>query len=369
MSEIKDDVVMSESEKQEQVLREEFRLKKRKARIRKLVTWIVVIALLVAAGSAYLSYKKENAAKLAEMQKTTVTREAHVTENVYTATIDLSGYVEALETQTAKFRSTGAVTGVFVKEGDSVKKGTLLATIDNTSQAATVQEIKNQIKSAELSGSASELELLKLRLQTAENNLEYTNLIASFDGTIAKVDVNQGDYFEAGSSVMTLVDTSSLKATVQIDEIDMQYIELGQTAYLTFDSLPGEIVQARVTYIPMLGEYTTDKGIGIVEVELTIDNPPASLKPGYSFEGTISVDGDVKMLLIPQNAITTGRGGVTTVQRKLADGTTETVTVKVKYLGEGYCQLLSGNLEVGDTLVYEASASSSFAMGPMGPMM
>ena len=141
----------------------------------------------------------------------------------------------------------------------------------------------------------------------------------------------------------------------------MGSVELGQKAYLTFDSLPGETIEAYVSYIPMLGTYTS-QGIGVVNVELTIDNPPASLKPGYSFEGTISVEGDVSMLLIPQAAVTTGRGGVTTVQKKTGPDTSETVTVRVKYLGEGYCQLVSGDLKVGDVLTYTKSGMDAMSM-------
>ena len=329
---IKDNVVMSEAEKQEKAIRDEYNARKRIRRIKKLIIWLIVIVLAAAGLIYYNKVKADFEAKTAAMIGAVTTVEVPVEENVYTTVIDLSGYVEAYDSQEAKFRSTGAVTGVYVSEGDDVTKGQLLATIDNTSQTYQVKNLQNQIKQAELTGSASQLETLRLQLINAENNLEYTNLVANFDGTVAKVSVNEGDYFEAGSSVMTVVDLSKLKATVQIDEIDMGSVELGQKAYLTFDSLPGETIEAYVSYIPMLGTYTS-QGIGVVNVELTIDNPPASLKPGYSFEGTISVEGDVSMLLIPQAAVTTGRGGVTTVQKKTGPDTSETVTVRVKYLG------------------------------------
>ena len=358
---IKDNVVMSEAEKQEKAIRDEYNARKRRRRIKKLIIWLIVIVLAAAGLIYYNKVKADFEAKTAAMIGAVSTVEVPVEENVYTTVIDLSGYVEAYDSQEAKFRSTGAVTGVYVSEGDDVTKGQLLATIDNTSQTYQVKNLQNQIKQAELTGSASQLETLRLQLINAENNLEYTNLVANFDGTVAKVSVNEGDYFEAGSSVMTVVDLSKLKATVQIDEIDMGSVELGQKAYLTFDSLPGETIEAYVSYIPMLGTYTS-QGIGVVNVELTIDNPPASLKPGYSFEGTISVEGDVSMLLIPQAAVTTGRGGVTTVQKKTGHDTSETVTVRVKYLGEGYCQLVSGDLKVGDVLTYTKSGMDAMSM-------
>ena len=84
-------------------------------------------------------------------------------------------------------------------------------------------------------------------------------------------------------------------------------------------------INENISAAVFIGTYTT-QGIGVVNVELTIDNPPASLKPGYSFEGTIASEGEVEMLLIPQAAVTTGRGGLTTVDRLNADGTTETVS-------------------------------------------
>ena len=100
----------------------------------------------------------------------------------------------------------------------------------------------------------------------------------------------------------------------------------------------------------MLGRYS-DSGIGVVDVELTIEDPPEGLMPGFTFDGVINVEGDVSMILIPQAAVTVGRGGAATVERKI-DGGTETVSVRVKYLGEGLCQVLSSDLLPGDVLVY-----------------
>lgn len=365
---IEDGKVLSESEKREQELREQAKANKRRKRIRKIIIWLVVIAIIILVGNWYLNLRATMQAQQQAALNSSTRVEVKVTQDVYTATIDLSGYVEAYDIQEARFRATGPVTSVSVEEGDSVKKGDVLASIDNTNQTYQVESIRNQIRQAELNGTPSQLELLKLQLTTAENNLEYTDLVANFDGTVASVNIDEGDYFEAGTTTaaITIADLSKLKATVEIDEIDMQYVTLGQTAYLTFDSLPGQTIEATVSYIPTLGTYSS-QGIGVVEVELTIDNPPASLKPGYSFEGTIASEGDVEMMLIPQAAVTTGRGGLTTVDRLNADGTTETVPVSVKYLGEGYAQLLSGNLSVGDTLVYERSNSSMGMMMGGGP--
>ena len=103
----------------------------------------------------------------------------------------------------------------------------------------------------------------------------------------------------------------------------------------------------------MLGRYT-DQGIGVADVEFLIENPPEGIMPGFTFEGTLEAEGDVTMLLIPQAAITRGRGGSQSVTVKRPDGTREVVEIRTEYLGEGLAELLSGDLQEGDTLVYES---------------
>ena len=341
----------TQSEIQEQKLKDAMAKRKRRKVIRTIVTWVLIAAVLFVLYTYYKSIKEKSAAAIANMNKT-VTVEREVEEIEYSVKIDVSGYVEPNDIQNAKFRSTGTVTGVFVEEGDHVKKGQLLASIDNTNETSNLQNIRNQIEEAELNGNTRQLEQLKLQEKTALNKLDYTNIYANFDGVVATVDVAVGDYFDAGSAAITIADISTLKAKVEIDEIDRKYIYEGMPAYITCDSIPGQTVVGEVSYIPMLGRYS-QSGIGVVDVVITIENPPAELVPGFSFEGNLYADGKVSMKTIPQAAVTTGAGGLTTVDLLLPGGKRETTPVNVKYLGEGLCQILSENINVGDTVVYE----------------
>ena len=338
------------SELEEKKLRAAYASRKRKKRIKSIVSWALVILII---GTLYVMYSQYQAdrAREAEAMNQNVYAETTVMMQSYQMSIDLSGYIEPYDIQEAKFRTTGPVTDVLVEEGDLVKKGQLLASIDSTTQQANLQNIRNQIEEAELAGSERDVELLRLQEKAALNTLDYTNIYANFDGVVTSVDVDEGDYFEAGD--------------LTVDEIDMQYVKEGMSAYLTFDSMPGKTVEAYVSYIPMLGRYS-DSGIGVVDVELTIDNPPASIIPGYSFEGLINVEGDVSMLIVPQAAVTMNRGGVTTVNRKKADGSTETVQVQVQYLGENLVQILSSNIKEGDVLVYQTRSGVNSMMRMMG---
>ncbi len=287
-----------------------------------------------------------------------VAKEVTVEELTITQTIDLSGVVEPYDIQRVVFRSTGAVTEIFVEEGDSVKKGDLLATIDDTSQQYEIANIENMIKTAKLEGSVSQVKLYEMQLKLRQNLLDYTKSYANFDGVVASLSLSEGDYAEAGAVVMIIVDNSRLKATVEIDEIDMQSVTKGMSASLDFDAIPNEKVEAVVHYIPLLGRTTT-QGIGVMDVELIIDNPPKGVSPGYTFAGTLNASEEKIALVIPSIAITTDSQGISSVNKKGADGNPVKVNVKVKYLGEGMSELLSGGLKKGDTILLATSSGTS----------
>ncbi len=358
----KKEEILTESERQEKKLREAQKARKRRKRVKTFLGWIIVIFIVALVLVWFLKMKKDSEAQIAALQNASNEIEYTVTRTNYVKSIDVSGNVVAYDKQEANFRSAGAVTGVFVKVGDKVEKGQILATIDSTEQQYNLKQIENQIAEAKITGSLQTLESLELKKSNAEEQLSYTTLTANFDGIVSKVSISENDYVTAGTAVITVIDVSKLKTTVEIDEIDMQYIEENQTATLSFDSLPGESVVAYVSYIPMEGRYTT-QGIGVVDVEMTIENPPSGLRTGFTFTGSIDLEQDVNILLIPSSSVSSERGGRTFVTVKKADGQSERRSVTVSYLGEGYSEVLSG-LSEGEVIVYSQSSG-----GGMGFMM
>ncbi len=350
-------------------------LQKRKQRMRrrKIINWSILAVILAALAVTFFLYQKNGTWWWAGTQETetadvTVT-ESTVREIVVSQTIDISGSVEPYQIQQVVFRSTGAVTSVNVEEGDRVNEGDLLATIDDTSQRYEIANIENLIAGARLEGAASQLKLYEMQLELRKNNLEYTRAYANFDGVVASVAVDEGDYAEAGTVVIILVDTSRLKATVEIDEIDMQSVTDGMEATLNFDAVPNEDVLAYLDYIPMLGR-TTSQGIGVMDVELVIDDPPAGIAPGYTFAGTISSGSERTSLVIPTIAVSENRTGDSVVRKKGSDGEITAVVVKVKYLGEGMSEVVGGDLKAGDVILTgtsEGSSSTSFRVPGTGP--
>ena len=317
----------------EKIVRNAMAKKLRKKRIRSLIIGFIILAV-VSVGWWIYTYKmtngvfpweaKKTEAKTETISTTTVRREA------YHTSIDVSGSVVAYDTQKVQIRGTGAVTAVLVSEGDRVKKGQLLASVDDSDQQYEVASIEKQLETARMGGTTS-------------------------DGVVVQVSIREGDYYTAGSAAITIIDDSRLKTTVEVDEIDIQMVKVGTPVHITCDSCPGVSIEGRVSYIPMIGRYTT-QGIGVMDVEIVIDNPPAALKPGFSFGGSIEVSEEQTMLLVNQAAVSTSRGS-SYVYKVAEDGTLQKVSVTVKYLGENLYQILDGDVKEGDVLAYNLTGS------------
>jgi RND family efflux transporter MFP subunit len=329
-------------------------------RVKKLVIWLIVLVLVISTLYLYGFFKTNHRFPWNDATSEAVRIpdnyiEAQVTESTMQPTIDVAGYVVPYDSQDVILRTDGAITAVNAKEGDAVTKGEVLATVDDTYQQYQIASIQAQLDSARLTGNKNQARLLEMQLTNAKNNLVYTTATANFDGVVATCDWEVGDYNVAGTTdnKMIVVDLSKLKATVDVDELDMKYVKVGETADLNFDAIPAATIEARVSKIPMLGTYTS-QGIGTVRVELTVDNPPKGLWSGFTFSGTISSNAEVTYVLIPQAAVRS-ENDKSFVTKKGSDGNLTDIEVKVRYLGEGKCQLLSGDVKVGDTLVIKKS--------------
>ena len=359
----KDDSLHEDSlEDTESSIRKELKKKNGKKKRKRVIIWLFVLAIIIGGAYIYNFYNINRRlpwaeAKLLGADSTTYV-DAKVEEQITNPKVKITGSLEAADLQTVVLRTNGAIKSINVKEGDIVKKGDVLVTVDDTTEQYNIANLESQLKSAQLMGNANNVKLLELQLDNAKNNLEYTKATANFDGVVAEQGWTVGDYNSLtvnNSNNMIIADLSEFKATVTIDELDIGYVEVGEQVELSFDSLPGIPVNAFVSSIPMLGYYSR-QGFGVLNVEITIPNPPKKLKTGFTFSGTIVSANEESIVVVNQAAITSS-GDNSIVRIKMADGSLKDIPVTVRYLGENKCQILSGDIFIGDTVVIENAKS------------
>lgn len=271
----------------------------------------------------------------------------------YENVIEIAGTVSAAKEQKLQAKNDGTVVGVYKKAGDVVKKGDLILQEDDSEQQYNLAKLEYEIDTASVTGAKRDIELKKAQRTSLLQKIEDRKIVATFDGVIADLDVDEGDYLEAKDSIGTLVDVSSLIAEVEIAETDVAKLKLDQKVIFKFPAYDGEVF-GRVVYFPAIGKVTS-RGATIVNAKIQIDDVPEGILPNYSFSGQIEITAPETKLVVERYAIghEKGKTFVETIEK---NGATRQVDVKVQPYGQEFVEILDG-LEGGEILK-ELSPSS-----------
>ena len=151
--------------------------------------------------------------------------------------------------------------------------------------------------------------------------LEKTTYVAPYDGIVTNLPVRQGETVvmgiqnAPGSTLMTIADMSVITSEVKVDETDIVNVKLGQTAEVTIDAIPRKVFHGIVTEI---GDNAIVRSTGVAtsqstsasqeakdfKVVVTLQDPPADLRPGLSTTAKITTATRSQALTIPIQALT-----------------------------------------------------------------
>jgi HlyD family secretion protein len=315
---------------------------------------IVAVVGLFMAGQA----KKKNAA--------TEVRLEQVGRRDLVSAVTASGRIEAQTKVDVSADITGRIIRIGVKEGDLVTKGQFLIQIDPaqyqanvarsqglvaSAQAGLVQARANrdqaeralarskelakagssliapeaveqsqtsyEVADANWRASQAQLDQARAGLREAQDQLSKTRLIAPMSGRVVRLAVEEGEVAVPGTFsretglLLTIADLSVILANVKVDETDVVRLSRGDSVEVTIDAFPDTTFTGRVTKISNSAQLTatqtnagsTDQAVDF-EVEVTLDNPPADVRPDLSCTSRIVTDTRVKALSVPIIALT-----------------------------------------------------------------
>ena len=288
----------------------------------------------------YLSSKKTN--------NTTYT----VTKEVYENVIEVSGVVSSAQSQTLQALSDGTVVGVYVKQGDVVKKGDLIIQLDDSTELYNLAKHDYETETVRITGSWREYQLKLTQRNSLVQKIAERKVTATFDGIIADISAAVGDSLAAKDNVGTLVDNSYLTAEVEVAETDIGKLEVGQEVDFKF-SASKENVKGYVVGWPALGTVT-NRGATVVKVKLRIDEYPDDILPNFSFSGKIKIAPDEEYLIVSRYAV--GRENGQAYVEVASSG--EKINVKVQPYDKDYVKITEG-LSGGEILKQLTNPSTS----------
>jgi len=177
------------------------------------------------------------------------------------------------------------------------------------SEEATETAVSNaESQSAACDAALTQVEANQASVEVVEASLERTMLIAPFNGVIAEIEGELGEYVTpspvgvATKPTVDLIDSSCIYISAPIDEIDAPEVVSGMTARITMDAFGDQEFPATVRRV---APYVLDleKQARTVEIEAVFDNPDQTLLPGYSADIEIIIDRVEDTLSIPTQAL------------------------------------------------------------------
>jgi RND family efflux transporter MFP subunit len=165
---------------------------------------------------------------------------------------------------------------------------------------------------------------------------------------VARVDVDEGDSVSATTTIAYFVDLTSLELEVEVDEIDIPSVKLGQRAIISIDALPGVELEGEVTFIPPMSRE--EPGLVLYDVKIGFDVPQGfELRGGMSATADIVIDERSSVLLVPDQAIKLNSQGNTIVLVLVNEVTQEREVVAG--ISDGSHTEILGGLAEGEVIV------------------
>jgi HlyD family secretion protein len=196
-----------------------------------------------------------------------------------------------------------------------------------------------------------DLAAAEARVNAAQASLNMARLVAPFSGTITDVNVKPGDIVNAGTLAYRLDDLSHLLVDVDVSEVDINQVKVGQKATLTFDSISGAEYEGKVTEVARVG--TSTNGVVNFTVTVEITNPDGQVLPQMTSAVNIVTTELTDQILIPNRAVRqVDTKRVVFIQKNGIPTMTE---VKVGSTNGTYSVLLEGEVKPGDTVIMNPS--------------
>jgi len=192
---------------------------------------------------------------------------------------------------TVKAAVSGEVEAIYAQEGDVVAEG------------QTILRLKNEALQNEVLSSADALRNSELALQNRYDQLENYTIKSPIAGTIIEKNYKKGDTLESGKPLCVIFDLSYLTMTLNVDELDISKIEVGQPVKVTAEALGDKTYRGVVTKINING--TTVSGATSYPVTIRIDETDGLL-PGMNVQAEIITDERENVLAIPVAALLRG---------------------------------------------------------------
>ena len=218
---------------------------------------------------------------------------------------------------------------------------------------AALDGVLNGVSAEQVAIAQAQVEQARISLQRAQNDLTKATLTAPFDGIVTAIYVHVGE--TAAGRALSLIDTSSLEVVLNVGEVDLATITPDQTAAITLEPFPDEVITGTVTTIEPKSAAASENGPATYNVHISLGNTDLPIRVGMSANADLTTAERKNVLLVPNRAVIaerqTGKFYVNVIQGgDLSTGQVVRTEVTTGLRDAQYTEITSG-LSEGDKII------------------
>jgi RND family efflux transporter MFP subunit len=290
-----------------------------------IITGILAGAILMSATLTSCTDGKSGTAKLVKKTAPVPVKILEVESTEQRAIVKTSGKITTDNETYLAFKLGGVVEKIYVQEGDAVKKGQVLATLDPREINAIVSQAKlgyekslrdfNRVEKLykdsvvtleQFQNSRTALDVANEQLQSAEFNKQYSRITAQQDGFVLKKFVNPGQVVGIGDPVILANSPGNDNWILKVNASDRQWssINVNDVAQVKLDAFPGEVFDGKI----LRKSETSDPATGTFSVDIRVKNGKSTFASGMFATTEISTRNKSNVWSIPYEALLDANG-------------------------------------------------------------
>lgn len=212
---------------------------------------------------------------------------------------------------------------------------------------ANLEEAQREWERLKNGPDPDDIRAAELRVAADQNIIDSTILKAPFAGTITRVESLEGDLVSPGEVSFRIDDLSRLLVDVEVPEVDINQIQVGQITKITFDAIQERGYAGKVTEVARVGTTGTD-GVDF-EVSIQLLDEDEQVLPGMTAAVNIITNQLSDALLVPNRAVRLK--GSSRVIYVLRNGALTMVEIELGAVSDTYSEIVAGDVKEGDLVV------------------
>ncbi|MGC8879202.1 MAG: efflux RND transporter periplasmic adaptor subunit, partial [Anaerolineae bacterium] len=219
---------------------------------------------------------------------------------------------------------------------------------------AALSRLLREPSPIEIAIAQAAVDAAQIAVEQARVNLASALLVAPIDGIVTESNLKVGENSTPGRAQGVVVsDLSAYQLTVEVDEVDIGRIRVGQKVSISVDAFPDTRFEGHITEIASRSTSASAGGVVSYQVTIAIDNPDTTLLLGLSADATIEIERLEDVLLVPNRAVSVDRSRGEPryfVEKVGADGLSTLVEIQLGLRSETLSHVVQGLVE-GDRVV------------------